>query len=199
MKTFVDIQYPWMITIGSHVRITEGVKILRTITPDWYLKVYLTIGGGVILGASGKVTIGNNVFIGMNTIITRNVTIGDNVVIGVGSIVTKDCESNSVYAGNPARKIMIIEQFYNKRKELQLIEAKNLALSYYDRFGKKPDKEVLHEYFMLFANKQDIMTCDEFDKKMNLCGNREESFKYLSNNKPNFDNFEEFLKYCFDE
>ena len=28
MKTFVDIQYPWMITIGSHVRITEGVKIL---------------------------------------------------------------------------------------------------------------------------------------------------------------------------
>lgn len=135
----------------------------------------------------------------MNAIITRNVTIGDNVVIGVGSIVTKDCESGCVYAGNPAHKIMSIEQFYNKRKELQLIEAKNLALSYYDRFGKKPDKEIFHEYFMLFANKQDIMTCDEFDKKMNLCGNREESFKYLSNNKPNFDNFEEFLKYCFDE
>ena len=27
-KTFIDVQYPWMITIGNHVRITEGVKIL---------------------------------------------------------------------------------------------------------------------------------------------------------------------------
>ncbi len=27
-KTFIDVQYPWMISIGDHVRITEGVKIL---------------------------------------------------------------------------------------------------------------------------------------------------------------------------
>lgn len=27
-KTLIDEQYPWMITIGDHVRITEGVKIL---------------------------------------------------------------------------------------------------------------------------------------------------------------------------
>ena len=75
---------------------------------------------GGIFGASGNVTIGDNVFIGMNAIITRNVTIGDNVIIGVGSIVTKDCESGYVYAGNPAHKIMSIDQFYDKRKELQL-------------------------------------------------------------------------------
>lgn len=53
----------------------------------------------MILGASGIVEIGNNVFIGMNTIIERNVKIGDNVVVGAGSLVTKDCESDSVYAG----------------------------------------------------------------------------------------------------
>ena len=52
-----------------------------------------------MLGASGIVEIGDNVFIGMNTIIERNVKIGTNVVIGAGSVVTKDCESNSVYAG----------------------------------------------------------------------------------------------------
>lgn len=34
-----------------------------------------------------------------------NVTIGDGVVIGTGSVVTKDCDSNCLYAGVPARKI----------------------------------------------------------------------------------------------
>ena len=197
MKTFVDIQYPWMITIGSHVRITEGVKIL---THDYSWSVLKGLSdnrGGVILGASGKVTIGNNVFIGMNTIITRNVTIGDNVVIGVGSIVTKDCESNSVYAGNPARKIMTIEQFYNKRKELQLKEAKELALAYYDRFGRKPSKEIFHEYFMLFSDCQDVLSCDVFSNKMNVCGNRDVSFSYLSGIKTVFDSYDAFFEYCF--
>lgn len=27
-KTFIDEQYPWMISTGNHVRITECVKIL---------------------------------------------------------------------------------------------------------------------------------------------------------------------------
>ena len=31
-KTLIDEQYPWVITIGNHVRITEGVKILTHIT-----------------------------------------------------------------------------------------------------------------------------------------------------------------------
>lgn len=44
----------------------------------------------------------------MNTIIERNVKIGDNVVVGAGSLVIKDCESDSVYAGVPARRLMSI-------------------------------------------------------------------------------------------
>ena len=28
MKTLIDESYPWMLSIGNHVRITEGVKIL---------------------------------------------------------------------------------------------------------------------------------------------------------------------------
>lgn len=52
-----------------------------------------------------RVTIGNNVWIGDNVIITKNVKIGDNVIIGAGSIVTKNCEQNGLYAGSPARLI----------------------------------------------------------------------------------------------
>ena len=88
-KTLIDEQYPWMITIGDHVRITEGVKIL---THDYSWSVLKTYQGG-ILGSSGRVTIGNNVFIGMDAIITAGVQIGENVIIGAGSVVTKNCDS----------------------------------------------------------------------------------------------------------
>lgn len=51
------------------------------------------------------ITIGNDVWIGGNTIINPGVTIGDNVVIGSGSVVTKDIPSGVVAAGNPCKII----------------------------------------------------------------------------------------------
>lgn len=53
----------------------------------------------------GEVVIGNNSWIGANTVILMNVHIGDNVVIGAGSVVTKDIPSNSIAAGIPAKVI----------------------------------------------------------------------------------------------
>ena len=41
----------------------------------------------------------------MNSTILKGVTIGDNTVIGAGSVVTKNCDKNSIYAGNPCIKI----------------------------------------------------------------------------------------------
>lgn len=52
-----------------------------------------------------EIIIGENCWIGMNSIILKGVEIGNNTVIGAGSIVTSSCESNSIYAGNPAKKI----------------------------------------------------------------------------------------------
>lgn len=45
--------------------------------------------------------IGNNVWIGANSVILPGVNIGDNSVIGAGSIVTKDIPSNVIAVGNP--------------------------------------------------------------------------------------------------
>lgn len=49
------------------------------------------------------VTIGDNVWVGGNVVISPGVTIGDNAVIGAGSVVTKDIPANVVAAGNPCR------------------------------------------------------------------------------------------------
>lgn len=69
-----------------------------------------------------EIKIGDNVWIGGNTVINPGVKIGDNVVIGSGSVVTKDIEDNVIAAGNPCRvlrKITEEDKIYwnNKRKE----------------------------------------------------------------------------------
>ena len=57
-----------------------------------------------------KVTIGDNVWIGGNTVICPGVHIGDNVVIGAGSVVTKDIPNMVIAAGNPCRVIREITE-----------------------------------------------------------------------------------------
>ena len=49
------------------------------------------------------ITIGDNVWIGGNTVICPGVRIGSNVVIGAGSVVTKDIPDWCVAVGNPCR------------------------------------------------------------------------------------------------
>jgi maltose O-acetyltransferase len=48
-----------------------------------------------------EVTIGDNVWVGGNTVICPGVHIGSNVVIGAGSVVTRDLPDWCVAAGNP--------------------------------------------------------------------------------------------------
>lgn len=65
----------------------------------------------------GRINVGNNVFIGIDSVIMPGVSIGNNVVIGAKSVVTKNLEGNSVYAGNPARKICTIEDYISRKKD----------------------------------------------------------------------------------
>ena len=62
-----------------------------------------------------EVTIGDNVWIGGNTVICPGVHVGSHVVIGAGSVVTRDIPDWSVAAGNPCRVIRKITET-DKRK-----------------------------------------------------------------------------------
>lgn len=147
INTNVDIQNPKLVTIGKNVRITTGCIIL---THDFSWSV---LGGvyGECVGAVGTIDIGNNVFIGVNSVILRNTIIEDNVVIGAGSVVSGHLEANSVYAGNPAKKIMSIEELYLKRKEKSEIDIQKI-LSKIDTTNDDEVWQYLREYSCYFKD-----------------------------------------------
>lgn len=103
----LDPSHCWLIEIGNNVTMAPRVHILAH---DASTKLFLDYT------RIGKVIIGNNVFIGAETVVLPNVTIGDNVVIGANSTVTKNLASNGVYAGSPAKFICTIEAYLDKTK-----------------------------------------------------------------------------------
>jgi acetyltransferase-like isoleucine patch superfamily enzyme len=91
-----DNLYPEYITIGKGSIITAGTKILTH---------YLDVHQPPFRFYTGKVVIGNNVFIGANSLFVKPCTIGNNVVIAAGSIVNTDIPDNWIVGGVPAKKI----------------------------------------------------------------------------------------------
>lgn len=100
---------PYLISIGNHVTLTGDIRFITHDGGVWVLRDKYPA-----IDVFGKITIGNNVFIGLNSIIMPNTTVGDNVVVGAGSIVRGNLESNSVYAGCPVKKIMTIADYEEK-------------------------------------------------------------------------------------
>lgn len=196
--THVDMTCPWLLTIGDHVSVTRGVTIL-THDYAWSVLKNQPECAGEILGAQGPVKIGNNVFIGMNAVITRGVTIEDNVIIGAGSVVTSDCEKGWVYAGNPARKLMPLEEYREKRRERQIPEAKALVRAYRQHFGTEPPREILCEYFFLFCTPEEAMAVPAFRRRMEADGTLDACLAFLGKHPPVYESYEAFLDHCREE
>lgn len=189
-KTFIDETRPFLIEIGDDVQITRGVTIL-THGYDWSVLKRVC---REVLGSAGRVKIGNNVFIGMNTMILKGVNIGNNVIIGAESLVNKDVPDNVVVAGNPARVICSIDQYYEKRKNMQLSEAQEIYDNYVISYGKEPDENIFDEFFWLF-HPRDKELPQYFKIKMRCVGNYDESLAHFKEMQPLFSNFDDFLAY----
>ena len=58
---------------------------------------------------AGRITIGNDVWIGGNVTILPGVNIGNNVIVAAGAVVTKDVPDNSLVGGVPAKVIRTLE------------------------------------------------------------------------------------------
>ena len=66
----------------------------------------------------GRVTIGDNVFVGAGAIILPGVTIGNDVIIGAGAVIAKDIPDDSVVVGNPASVIGSTAAYIEKNRAM---------------------------------------------------------------------------------
>ena len=129
---YIDSDFCWLITIGNNVTLAPRVHILAHDASTKRKLGYTKIG---------KVTIGDNAFIGADTIILPGVTIGNKVVIGAGSVVTKDIPTNSVAVGNPAKVICSYDEYMKKYGDLIL-----KAGRCFDRVTNENDKKIIKDY-----------------------------------------------------
>lgn len=88
----IDMSFAFLLNIGDDVTITNASVLLHDAC------IHKKTG----YTKTGKVTIGNNVFIGRNTVILPGVKIGNDIIVGVGAVVAKDISDDSVVIGNPA-------------------------------------------------------------------------------------------------
>lgn len=95
---------PFLISLGDRVTITSGVKLLTHDGSTWLVR-----SGGYRYQRYGRISVGSDVFIGVNAVVLPGVTIGSKVVIGAGSIVTHSVPDNSVCVGVPARVVGTFE------------------------------------------------------------------------------------------
>ena len=94
------------VTIGNNVLLGPNVCISTSghaIHPAFRRNTY-------VCTFAKPVTIGDQCWIGANSVICPGVTIGSNVVIGAGSVVTKDIPDWSIAGGNPCTVIRPITQ-----------------------------------------------------------------------------------------
>lgn len=105
------------ITIGDNVMFAPNVSLFTATHPIDTEKR----NSGIEFAM--PITIGNNVWIGGNSVVMPNVTIGNNVVIGAGSVVTKDIPDNCIAVGNPCRVLREISEqdkiYYFKGKRFE--------------------------------------------------------------------------------
>jgi putative colanic acid biosynthesis acetyltransferase WcaF len=120
IKPYVNIKYPWFLTIGNNVWIGEDVWIDNLATVKIGNDVCISQGALLLTGSHnysstnfGLITkpiiLENGVWICAKSIICAGVTCHNHSLITAGTIVTGNCDGYGIYKGNPAIKIKIRE------------------------------------------------------------------------------------------
>lgn len=104
----IDVKWAFLLQIGDNVVISDARILLHDGSSLLFCDGYSYVNQTII---------GNNVFIGADSIILPGKKIGDNVVIGAGAVISKDVPSNSVVVGNPQVIVSSFDDFVQKRTE----------------------------------------------------------------------------------
>ena len=143
------------------------------------------------------VNIGNNVFIGEKATILMGTNIGDNCIIGANSLVKGDFPSNSVIAGNPAKVICTLEEYYNKQLNTWINNARLCAQTIYKNSGHLPTVDEMTDAYAWLYLPRTKDTLEKYSRFFYLSSDEhEEIVNSFMKSKPQFESFEDFLETC---
>ena len=187
---FLDNTRPWLLEIGDYTKICRGCLVL---THDYSLSVLRRVYGEWI-GEGAITSIGENCFIGMNSIILMGSNIGNNVIVGAGSVVRGTIPDNVVVAGNPAKIVCSLDEHYKRRLERTKEEAEKCAQAYYKKMKKKPSPKDMENFKFLFMPRNANLV-EKYGLSF-LCNGDEASEveKYFYLSVPYWNSFEAFLR-----
>lgn len=131
----IESSEPYLISIGNHVTIAPNVWFT---THDASANIFMD----GVSDLYGRITIGNDVFIGMSCTFLPGTSIPDRCIVAAGSIVTKKfTEPGKVIGGNPARVIEDLDVYLKKHEHQKLMawgktfdEKKDFLLAHEDLF-----------------------------------------------------------------
>jgi acetyltransferase-like isoleucine patch superfamily enzyme len=158
--------YSWLnnndkLYIGSYVSISSDVKFIidgnhntsYLTTFPFEAILFDEITDSNVVG-KGSISIGDDVWIGMNSMILSGVNVGQGAVIGAGSVVAKDIPPYAIVAGNPAKIV--------KYRFPQGIVEKLIKLDF-----KKIDKDFVKNNLSLFYRDVDNNLLKTIEEAMN--------------------------------
>lgn len=191
--TTVDIRKPWLVSIGNNCKITSGVTILAH---DYSVSVARRKFGQFV-GGSLPVSIGENVFIGIGSTILMGTTIGKNCIVGANSVVKGNFPDDSVIAGNPAKVICSIDDFYNKNLKKWIDNAKRCAKAIYINSGHKPTIEDMSDGYAWLYLERNVENIEKYKNFFTLSSDDyEDIIKHFFESQPLYSSFEAFLEDC---
>lgn len=116
IKPYVNIKYPWFLSVGNHVWIGEEVWIDNLAEVSIGDHCCISQGAMLLCGnhdytkstfdlMTGKIILERGAWIGAKSTVCPGVICGEHSVLSVGSVASKNLDPNGIYRGNPATKI----------------------------------------------------------------------------------------------
>jgi acetyltransferase-like isoleucine patch superfamily enzyme len=110
---FNNGSYQLLSSIGNFCSIGDNVTIAKSNHPTSYISTHPflyekkrgIISKNITIDNNDKVTIGHDVWLGVNSTILPGVTIGNGAIVAAGAVVTKDVQPYAIVAGVPAKTI----------------------------------------------------------------------------------------------
>ena len=134
---------------------------------------------------SKSILIGDHAWIGQGCLILKNTCIGSGAIIGGNSVISnKTVESNTIYAGNPARKIKDGVFYSSPRSTHDFLEEDEIESDYFEGsdyvFEKDNNTLSLKQIDMDLQNIKELSMKIEYINK-NISNNTHKNRFYIEN------------------